>query len=209
MLDKQSAIHYPINMSTETLFCQAGKHQWERECKRGRKPPNCPEHNVQASTPSPVRAARIAVCAQGHEWEHRGRGGLPKWCPEHRPDTNAIREVEYTCAFDQHTWTAPSHKGKRPRFCPEHDPKNQEKTPRISLPKIDVDDPIAVAILDGPKTELSRKMWYIVGKYQKAKAGNARELESDWGLLGDTYKRLLAEARRTPWGTVPVENQSI
>jgi hypothetical protein len=31
-------------MTTTTLFCEAGQHNWERESQRGRKPFNCPEH---------------------------------------------------------------------------------------------------------------------------------------------------------------------
>lgn len=31
-------------MRTMTTYCEIGKHKWEREIKRGRKPKNCPEH---------------------------------------------------------------------------------------------------------------------------------------------------------------------
>jgi len=31
-------------LTMETLHCEIGDHDWTRESKRGRKPPNCPEH---------------------------------------------------------------------------------------------------------------------------------------------------------------------
>jgi len=37
-------------MKTVTLWCQAGKHEWERQSQRGRRPLNCPEHSVEADT---------------------------------------------------------------------------------------------------------------------------------------------------------------
>ena len=32
-------------MAIEELYCRGGDHNWTRESRRGRKPPNCPEHN--------------------------------------------------------------------------------------------------------------------------------------------------------------------
>lgn len=37
-------------MKTVTLWCQAGKHEWERPSQRGRRPLHCPEHTVTADT---------------------------------------------------------------------------------------------------------------------------------------------------------------
>lgn len=31
-------------MKTVTLWCETGKHNWERPSQRGRRPVNCPEH---------------------------------------------------------------------------------------------------------------------------------------------------------------------
>jgi len=31
-------------MTTKTLYCEAGKHEWTRPAQRGRIPVNCPEH---------------------------------------------------------------------------------------------------------------------------------------------------------------------
>lgn len=33
-----------------TLYCEAGKHEWERPAQRGRKPLNCPEHAAPKPT---------------------------------------------------------------------------------------------------------------------------------------------------------------
>lgn len=35
---------------TDTLYCKAGEHEWERPKKRGMKPANCPEHTEQKKT---------------------------------------------------------------------------------------------------------------------------------------------------------------
>lgn len=47
---------------TKTLYCEAGKHDWERPAKRGPAPRNCPEHN-QIKEPgkmSGLEKARLA-----------------------------------------------------------------------------------------------------------------------------------------------------
>lgn len=41
-------------MKTQTLFCKAGQHEWEREVKRGKRPQNCPEHTPTPATVLPV-----------------------------------------------------------------------------------------------------------------------------------------------------------
>lgn len=33
-----------MGITTVTLYCQAGDHNWERESQRGRKPHSCPDH---------------------------------------------------------------------------------------------------------------------------------------------------------------------
>ena len=33
-----------MTMTTKTLYCEAGKHEWTRPAQRGRAPINCPEH---------------------------------------------------------------------------------------------------------------------------------------------------------------------
>lgn len=38
-----------VTPKTQTLTCEVGKHEWTREAKRGRKPPNCPEHTVEVA----------------------------------------------------------------------------------------------------------------------------------------------------------------
>lgn len=37
------------------LYCQAGKHEWERPPQRGRPPLNCPEHAKAKPAPLPRR----------------------------------------------------------------------------------------------------------------------------------------------------------
>lgn len=37
-------------MSQQTLYCNNGEHEWQRELKRGRVPTNCPEHKATATT---------------------------------------------------------------------------------------------------------------------------------------------------------------
>ena len=34
-------------MTTKTLYCEAGDHNWERPAQKGRAPRNCPEHQEQ------------------------------------------------------------------------------------------------------------------------------------------------------------------
>jgi hypothetical protein len=43
-------------MKTTTLWCEAGKHHWERPSQRGRRPVNCPEHGA-----GPVLVKKIEV----------------------------------------------------------------------------------------------------------------------------------------------------
>lgn len=47
----QRAASEPV---VETLYCQEGDHDWEREVKKGKKPLSCPKHtaNVVVKTPS-------------------------------------------------------------------------------------------------------------------------------------------------------------
>lgn len=51
----------------QTLFCQAGKHEWQRASKRGRKPENCPEHARQQITGKPrmTEAQRLKAMQAG------------------------------------------------------------------------------------------------------------------------------------------------
>lgn len=36
----------------ETLICEVGDHEWERESRRGKKPKRCPEHSSEISSKS-------------------------------------------------------------------------------------------------------------------------------------------------------------
>ena len=49
-------------MSTETLTCAEGRHTWERERTRGRKPAYCPAH---APIPFVVRSSAVATDENG------------------------------------------------------------------------------------------------------------------------------------------------
>lgn len=47
----------------KTLWCEAGKHEWQRESKRGRSPLSCPEHRddaLHSKRMSGLEKARIA-----------------------------------------------------------------------------------------------------------------------------------------------------
>jgi DNA-directed RNA polymerase specialized sigma24 family protein len=50
---------------TETLFCEAGKHDWTRDRKRGKKPRNCPQHQTEKDTAD--REERLRKMAEGRE----------------------------------------------------------------------------------------------------------------------------------------------
>lgn len=68
-------------MSVQTLWCESGKHQWERPAKRGRRPINCPEHTPSSATePSrprrsidPLAKAREIKAQRAQEREHERR----------------------------------------------------------------------------------------------------------------------------------------
>jgi hypothetical protein len=45
-------------LTMETLFCEIGQHEWERESKRGRKPSNCPEHTSTGAIVRKVEKAQ-------------------------------------------------------------------------------------------------------------------------------------------------------
>jgi hypothetical protein len=49
-------------MTTKTLYCEAGQHEWERPAQRGRAPISCPEHKdiKDPSQLSGLEKARIA-----------------------------------------------------------------------------------------------------------------------------------------------------
>jgi len=49
-------------MTTKTLYCEAGKHEWTRPAQRGRAPISCPEHKdiKDPSQLSGLEKARIA-----------------------------------------------------------------------------------------------------------------------------------------------------
>lgn len=47
-------------MDTVELFCKLGKHTWERESQRGRRPENCPKHTpAKPHAPEPVEGERF------------------------------------------------------------------------------------------------------------------------------------------------------
>lgn len=43
---------------TTTLWCEAGRHDWQREKKRGAKPKNCPQHQPVVVTLDPEERIR-------------------------------------------------------------------------------------------------------------------------------------------------------
>jgi hypothetical protein len=50
-------------MATVTLWCQNGKHEWQRESQRGRKPFNCPAHQP-VEEPKPVKTVSVQDVAE-------------------------------------------------------------------------------------------------------------------------------------------------
>lgn len=46
-------------MKTVVLWCQKGRHDWEREAQKGRRPLNCPRHS--GTTPDPKTVVKINV----------------------------------------------------------------------------------------------------------------------------------------------------
>ncbi len=55
----------------ETLRCAAGNHEWTRQAKPGRKPSNCPEHQVAKETMD--RVERLQKMQEGREKAQRAR----------------------------------------------------------------------------------------------------------------------------------------
>lgn len=51
-------------MKTVTLYCEAGKHEWDRPSQRGRRPINCPEHTDAVVTPSTPKNEEAKVQAR-------------------------------------------------------------------------------------------------------------------------------------------------
>jgi hypothetical protein len=68
----------------QTLYCEQGKHDWERAKQRGKKPHNCPNHQPAPAVKSTTRTLH---CELGdHDWEApRKQGKGPKNCPDHKP----------------------------------------------------------------------------------------------------------------------------
>lgn len=50
-------------MTIKTLYCEAGKHDWERPSQRGRAPVNCPEHR-KAQTEAQMKGLEKARLAR-------------------------------------------------------------------------------------------------------------------------------------------------
>lgn len=47
-------------MATIELWCEAGKHSWQRESQRGRRPHHCPKHApVKMLAPTPAEGERF------------------------------------------------------------------------------------------------------------------------------------------------------
>lgn len=95
---------------TMTLWCEAGKHHWERAAQRGRPPLNCPHHTAPKPQPSgrpaaanksPERMAELRVtkaqrqqerAQQAREQESQRKRDLAAKLPE--------LDAEYQAAFD-------------------------------------------------------------------------------------------------------------
>ena len=52
-----------MNTKTANLYCEVGKHHWDRPAQRGKKPHNCPEHapiKIKPSSMNGLEKARLA-----------------------------------------------------------------------------------------------------------------------------------------------------
>jgi hypothetical protein len=65
---------------TDTLFCEAGQHEWQREKKRGKKPKNCPDHQpiVSKATMPPEEAARRRAEGRARAKAERDKAGIQR-----------------------------------------------------------------------------------------------------------------------------------
>jgi hypothetical protein len=191
----------------EELICESGNHKWQRKPTKGRKPRFCPKHKpIEVTQTTTV----TLVCAHGnHEWERpRTKGKSPLYCPEHKPQivpTTPKTEI-LICAFDGHEFTR-IKRGRASAFCPEHKPQKAEKfinNPTVvKVPKIDVDNDLVSGILNGPDTELKRKLAYVVDEFCNPRS--SRE-SGDWNSLHYTFNRLLEEAARALRSSVKIND---
>jgi hypothetical protein len=183
----------------QILICVNGDHQWKRPVTRGKKPRFCPKHAPVAA----VKSSTVTLtCAHGHTWERpRTKGKTPKYCPDHKPEA-AIKapKTEVLQCEQGHEWTRVKC-GRAPKFCPEHKP---EKVVNVKsgtgIPRADLDNPLVSAILDGPDTELRRKMAYVVNEFRNPR--ESREID-DFKGLHYTFKRLLQESAKILKTAVP------
>lgn len=155
---------------------------------------------------------QVLICQHdGHTWaRNASRGRKPKFCPEHKPQGSAEVTVEdattetLVCQHDGHTWNRTKTRGRKPPFCPQHRVVVAQSTPdgeaegtgtegvKVSLPKVILTDSVQ-KVLDGPMTELKRKLTFTVDELTHPERGAWRE-HADWMLLIETHRRLKLEA---------------
>jgi hypothetical protein len=63
---------------TDTLYCELGQHEWQREKKRGKKPKSCPQHKPQVArtTMPPEEAARRRQEGRARAKAERDKDGI-------------------------------------------------------------------------------------------------------------------------------------
>jgi hypothetical protein len=155
----------------QVLKCEKCSKTWERAPKRGRKPsfcPTCDPANAPAAVASEDGVTETLTCKHGnHQWTRKlARGRKPPYCPDHR-----------LAAKD-----APADETGEPVV----------KRPK-GLPSFDLRPPAVQAILDGPLTELQRKLAYTVQQLENPQAWRDH---NDWEGLIKTHKLYCREAER-------------
>jgi hypothetical protein len=137
-----------------------------------------------------------------HTWKREAkRGRKPRFCSDHAPTpvqasvkvVSAVSNTEIlTCAHDGHTWTRPKARGRKPPYCPQHR-VSAIADDRPSVPSAKIRPPVVQAVLDGPLTELKRKLVYTVHELENV--AEWRE-QADLNLLIETHRRLVLECER-------------
>lgn len=172
---------------TQTLWCKAGAHAWERPAQRGRKPIACPVHvnqTVEVHVPGVLPGQEKLHCEIGdHNWTRPkgSRGRKPSSCPNHAPKVAkpaAPRRTAHSgipgevptetlhCEHGDHDWERPIKKGKKPESCPQH----SSQTTRTATP------PVPLAELQRmyqPTDEDVRVITYIDGELARGRNGAA------------------------------------
>jgi hypothetical protein len=137
----------------------------------------------------------------GTSWTRNAqRGRKPKLCTNCQPKAAYLTNQDdasvetLICQHGNHEWTRPKARGRKPPLCPEHRLTQVDETAKvISLPSVDIRPALVQTILDGPRTELQRKLEYTVAQLENP--GAWRE-QADWNSLIYTHKRLIQEAAR-------------